>query len=569
MVCLSSGFLESCYNFGLKGKTFIESMKQNNKTKAASAAKKSIIAGGLIGTGGFFIAKAIGLVYSIPFSSILGSDAYMAYYGSAYRIYSYLLNVFTAGAPMAIATMVAKYITRKNYRTALAVQRMSILVMALLGALGMIVMMAFSGILASAMSEGTPDGQAIMTRILCLLSIAIFFVPILSAYRGFIQGCKEMEEYAYSQAFEQIFRVAFLLGVSCLLVYGFKLSSVWALYAAVLSTSVAAIAGIVQIYRFSRNTTADLQEMGHHQTMHAVPLKPLFKEFVLLCVPYLLFAVIGYANDIYDAILLPVGLKLSSYSAEQIQTMTSAANYVGIKLTAIPMILSPGFVAAIIPHITSALETNDIKAVRKDILECINIVLFIALFLSFAIFMYARPLFYTLYYTADLDLSTTSVRWIAIEGLFGTITPVISSMMMACRMRKKLLVQMLISAVVKGVLMVPMVMWWGIGGAVLSTVISYSWIIGYSLCMMSIQYSISFKSTLKTLIQTAICLLVMGAVAWLLTRMGLGSASHGKIVCLLGMLVNGIIASIFFAATAVFFGIPQRLFHFKFRRKRA
>lgn len=544
-------------------------MKSTNKSRNTSAAKKSIIAGGLIGTGGFFIAKAIGLVYSIPFSSILGSDAYMSYYGSAYRIYSYLLNVFTAGAPMAIATMVAKYITRKNYKTALSVQRMSIVVMGLLGFLGMIVMLGLSGVLASAMSEGTSDGAAIMTRVLCLLSIAIFLVPILSAYRGFVQGCKEMEEYAYSQAFEQIFRVAFLLGVSCLLVYGFKLSSVYALYAAVLSTAVAAVAGIVQIARYTRHTEKDLRIHGHHQQEKAVPLKPLFKEFVLLCIPYLLFAVIGYANDIYDAILLPIGLKYSSYSTEQIQTMTSAVNYVGIKLTAIPMILSPGFVAAIIPHITSALETGNMKTVRKDIRECINIVLFIGLFLSFAIFWYARPLFYTLYYTSDLNLSTASVRWIAIEGFFGTMTPVISSMMMACRMRKKLLKQMLVAAIVKGVIMVPMVMWWGVAGASISTVISYSWIIAYSLKQMGDEFGVSFYSTFKTLFQSLICLALMALCAFLLTSIGLGAASHGRIVCFIGLIVNGLLSSIVFAAAALYFGIPQRLFHFHFKRRRA
>lgn len=544
-------------------------MKSTNKSRNTSAAKKSIIAGGLIGTGGFFIAKAIGLVYSIPFSSILGSDAYMSYYGSAYRIYSYLLNVFTAGAPMAIATMVAKYITRKNYKTALAVQRMSIVVMGLLGFLGMIVMLALSGVLAGAMSEGTSDGASIMTRVLCLLCIAIFLVPILSAYRGFVQGCKEMEEYAYSQAFEQIFRVAFLLGISCLLVYGFHLSSVYALYAAVLSTSVAAAAGIFQIARYTKHTEKSLRISGRHQRERTIPLKPLFKEFVLLCIPYLLFAIIGYANDIYDAILLPVGLKYSSYSTEQIQTMTSAVNYVGIKLTAIPMILSPGFVAAIIPHITSALETGDLRIVRKDIKECINIVLFIGLFLSFAIFWYARPLFYTLYYTSDLDLSTASVRWIAIEGFFGTITPVISSMMMACRMRRKLLGQMLIAAIVKGVIMVPMVMWWGVGGAVLSTVISYSWIIGYSLKQMSDEFGVSFVSTFKTLFQSLICLAIMALCAWLLTSLGLGAASHGRMVCFAGLVVNGLLSSIVFAAAALYFGIPQRLFHFRIKRRRA
>lgn len=536
-------------------------MSQKKKASGTSVAKKSIIAGGLIGTGGFFIAKAIGLIYSIPFSSILGSDALMSYYGSAYRIYSYLLNVFTAGAPMAIATMVAKYMTRKNYKTVLTVSRMSVVVMGMLGMLGMIVMLALSAVLGSAMADGTAEGAAIMTNVLALLSIAIFFVPILSAYRGFIQGCSEMEEYAFSQAFEQIFRVAFLLGVSCLLVYGFHMATVWALYAAVLSTSVAAVAGIWQIFRFSKKSKAGIRQLTRTQKVRSVPFKPLFKEFLLLCLPYLLYAVIGYANDIYDAILLPTGLRMSSYSSAQIQTMTSAANYVGIKLTAIPMILSPGFVAAIIPHITSALEMKDLKTVRKDILECINIVLYIALFLSFCIFFYAKPLFYSLYYTTDLDLAARSVQWIAIEGFFGTITPVISSMMMACRMRKKVLRNMAIAALVKGIIMVPMVMMMGIGGAVISSVVSFGYIIAYSLHQMSLRYRVRFTSTIRLLIQTTICLLVTALVAWLLTLCGLGSVDGSRLHCFFTMCINGLISAVVFAACSLYFRIPQNLFH--------
>ena len=537
-------------------------------TDKKSLSKKSIIVGGLIGTGGFFIAKAIGLVYSIPFSSILGSDALMSYYGSAYRIYSYLLNVFTAGAPMAIATMVAKYTTRKNYKTVLQIERLSTLFLGLLGLLGMIVMLALSGVLGNAMADGTPEGAAIMTRVLALLSIAIFFVPILSAYRGYVQGRKEMEEYAYSQAFEQLFRVAFLLGVSCLLVYGFHMANVYALYAAVLSTSVAAIAGIVQIVRFTRQSNKPLRKQAKMQKTRAVPLKPLIREFILLCIPYLLYAVIGYANDIYDAVLLPTGLRMSSYSSAQIQTMTSAVNYVGIKLTAIPMILSPGFVAAIIPHITSALETNDIKTVRKDIIECINIVLYIALFLSFCIFVYAKPLFYSLYYTTDLELAASSVRWIAIEGLFGTLTPIISSMMMACGMRRKLLRNMFVAAVVKGIIMVPMVMMMGIAGAVISTIISFGYIMAYSLHQMMLRYHVHFKSTLSLLIRTSIALALMGLTAWLLSLAGLGVAEGSKLMCLLSMCLNGLISAAVFLACSFYFRIPQQLFHFHLKGAR-
>lgn len=60
-----------------------------------------------------------------------------------------------------------------------------------------------------------------MANCLRILSLAIFLVPVLSAFRGYYQGLKEMEEYAFSQAFEQVFRVAFLLSTACLVVYAF------------------------------------------------------------------------------------------------------------------------------------------------------------------------------------------------------------------------------------------------------------------------------------------------------------------------------------------------------------
>ena len=62
------------------------------KEERSSRIKKSVVLSGLVGTGGLFVAKLLGLVYSIPLSSILASDAYMGYYGNAYRIYNYILN---------------------------------------------------------------------------------------------------------------------------------------------------------------------------------------------------------------------------------------------------------------------------------------------------------------------------------------------------------------------------------------------------------------------------------------------------------------------------------------------
>lgn len=534
-----------------------------NTNQSHSAIKKSMVMSGLVGTVGFFIAKAIGLIYSIPFSSILGSDAYMSYYGSAYRIYSYILNIFTAGFPFAIATLVSKYDTLKNYKTVLQIKKVSIAFMAGIGLLGMAVMMALSSLIAPVMAEGA-DGAHVMTVVLCLLAIAIFFVPILSAYRGFIQGCREMEEYAFSQAFEQIFRVGFLLSVACLMVYGLGMARVWALYAAVLSTSVAAIAGLIQIIRFSKKPEGTITALAHEQTIRSVPVKPLFKEFVMLAVPYMISAILGYSDDIFNTLLLPVGLRNSAYNGAQIDTVMSAVNYAGTKLTAIPMILAPGFTAAIIPHISAALVEKDYRTIRKNVRDCLNIVVFIGLLLSFCIALYSTPLFYTLFYTSDLALSSNVTRWCAVEGFLSTVTPVISSMMMALRLQRSLIKRLSIATLIKGLLIVPFTSWWGFGGTVIATTCAYGYLILMNCTEISIRYHVRFKSTLQVLARTLIGLGVMCLVAWGLDKAGLGSVGQSKLICFAGMMANGLLSVCVFAIVELILQVPQSLFHFRF-----
>lgn len=531
----------------------------------SSKLKKSLVLGGLISSSGFLIAKFLGIFYSVPFSYILGSSELMSYYGTAYRIYSYILSIFTAGLPFATATLVAKYAALGNWKTVRSVNRLSLLISGLFGFLGMVLMMCLSYFMSIIMTEGV-DGRSTMTAVLCILAFAVFFVPLLSSYRGFIQGCKEMEEYAFSQTFEQLFRVGFLLSVACLLVYGFGLARVWALYAGVASTSVAAIAGIVQIRRYVQVKNKELGQLSRAQTVRAVAASPLAKEFIFLAIPYFMQAVLGYSDDIYNAVLLPIGLK--AHSLENYDVVMATVNYVGTKLTAIPMILAPGFTAAIIPHISAALTEKKHKLVQKNITECISVVLFIGLFLTFCIFFYSRQLNYVLFLTEDLDLSSTIIKWASIEGFLGTIAPVVSSIMMVCGLRRQLLRRMAITAVMKGLLLVPFSMWWGFPGAVIATVISYGYLLAFNGIELSAHYGIRFMNALGTAVGTVIGLCAMALTGWILFQLGLGSTGSGRIMCLLTTLVNGLLSTVVFLAVELFLHVPQSLFHFKLNLKR-
>lgn len=530
--------------------------------KSSSNVKKSIILSGLIGTGGMFIAKLIGIVYAIPFSSILGSDIYMGIYGQAYNIYSYILSVFTAGFPFAIATMVARYTVLKDAQTVLKIRKLAIGAMSLMGLCGMLLMFCFAGITAPLM---VAESVNVMANSLRILSLAVFFVPVLSAFRGFYQGRKEMEEYAFSQAFEQLFRVGFLLSVSCLFVYVLNMERKWALYVSVLSTSIAAIAGIVQFIGFDKKKRQEIALEAKEQESSEVEKKQLLKELFLLAVPYLVSAVFGYSQQIYNAILLPTGLGLHNYSDAQISTIISATNYVGVKITAIPMILSPGFTAAIIPHITEALIVNDTKKVKKNIIDCLNVILFIGVPISFCIFLYAKPIYYTLFYTGDLELSSYVLAWMAFEGFIGTLTPVCTNLMMSVGLKKSSLRRMMIFTILKGVILIPFTAIFGFAGSVLVSLICDGGLTLTNIREIKEKYNINFLPTVKVLCRLIVCVVIMFIVSSLLSWIGLDGTSGSKIVAFVCMCLNGILSLGVFGISAFVLKLPQSIFHIRLK----
>ncbi len=551
--------------------------KKKTMTKDTSRVKKSIILSGLVGTGGLFVAKALGLVYSIPLSSILGSDAYMSYYGTAYRIYSYILNVFTAGFPFAIATLVARYTTRNDSKSLLLIRKISLAAMGITGLAGMLLMAGFSGMLAKLVAPASD--VSIMAWVLRILALAIFFVPILSAFRGFYQGRKEMQEYAFSQAFEQLFRVGFLLSVSYLLVYVLHKERMWALYTAVMSTSIAAIAGILQIYAFDRRKITEIKEgaevqdlkekeqenTAEEQEYEPVGQKDLIREFLTLAIPYLLVAVMGYCDDIFNSILLPLGLRLHGFDENTQSVILSACNYVGTKLTAIPMILAPGFTSALIPHISSALEEKNMKKVSSNVRDCLNIIFYIGLPVSFCIFLYSKELYHILFYTDDLATSSSVVSWIAIEGFLGTVGPVVTNIMMALGLKKNVLKRLLINFLIKGILMVPFIYLWGFPGAVLSSMCGNIYLSAANLYEISKTYRISFKPLIRKVIKIALSVLIMWGVKVILDQIGLAAYEGAKMACLIRMMISGIISVLVYFGLTAFMRIPQTIFHVRFK----
>lgn len=531
----------------------------------ASKRRQSIIAGGLISSAGIFVSKMIGLVYVIPFSAILDGSSNLSYYGVSYQIYSYILNVCTAGFPFAIATLIAKYSSRGDYKTSLLIKKISTSLMMVFGFVSMICLMLFAQPLAGFLNLDGDADTGVMRNVLIVISIALFFVPILSSIRGFYQGLKEMEIYALSQVVEQITRVIFLLTASGIAVYIFNADTIWGVYYGVLAASVSAVLAIFQIRFYDRKRMKDIKKLADEQTVASNDdKKSIITELMLIAFPYLLVAIIGYSDSMINVMFLPKGLEAFGTSVADTQLIVGAVTVGVNKLMAIPMILAPGFSAAIIPYITTAKANGNLKQIRKNMQECLDSVLYIAIPISFCLFAFAKPIYYILFdpgSAAELELTTSVLKWYSIEAFLSTIAPIFTALMMAVGLRKKNIQNQTISLIVKLFSTYILIKWMGIAGAVLSSFLSMGIFVVLDIYQLWKDYHVTWKYTLRKTLIMLLGIVGIGVVAWLCDMVGLKGYDVGKITALLQLAVSGSLSIVVYVAITAFFQVPQTIFH--------
>src|SRR5690606_15250770 len=159
-------------------------------------ARNSFLKGAAILGAAGVIVKILGAFYRIPLSNIIKTEG-MGYYQTAYPLYVLLLTVSTSGFPVAIAKLVSEKRALGDYKGAFKVFKVAF--MSLLIA-GLITSLA---VFFNAKSIVRFLGNENAYYSLIALVPALFFVPIMSAFRGFFQGRQHMIPTALSQIAEQ------------------------------------------------------------------------------------------------------------------------------------------------------------------------------------------------------------------------------------------------------------------------------------------------------------------------------------------------------------------------------
>ncbi len=526
-----------------------------------SRKKQSFIAGALTSSAGIFISKALGLFYIVPFTA-MATEGNMFFYSQAYTYYEILLNICTAGFPFAIAAMVARYANKNDFKTVLLIRRLSMSLMLLSGFVIAVLFASFSGNIAmnALGAEATvSDIQKLQTTFL-ILSLAIILVPFLSVFRGFYQGLKELKVYAVSQVVEQVTRITVLLALGAFCVYILKMDSIFAIYMAVFSTSIAALVAIFYYYRFDRRHIGVYHRAARNQEKPPEKVRDLLQEMLLFGLPYVAAAFLGNSMSIVNNIFFMNAMNATPETYEQYKLILGIMQVQANKLTSIPQVLAIGFSAGIVPYLTVALENRDWKELQKNVLDCLDTVLYIGMPLFFCLFALSRPIYYVMYGGNNLQIGAEILRWSSPIAITGTLSPICSSMMMTLRMRKKSLLYLFIGFLIKIVSFFVFINIFGYSGAITSSILTSLIVIYLNLRIIKDRYHVNYRRVGIRLFRISVGLLGMLISFLVLNQVGVRPVNHGRGIALFLLGLYGIVGMLVYYGITAYLKLPQAIF---------
>ena len=531
--------------------------------KETNTIKKSFIASSLTTSAGIFITKLIGLFYIVPFKAIVGQQD-MIYYSAAFDYYTILLQICSAGIPFALAALVAKYLSKNDYKTVVLVRILATSLLMVSGFVMAVLFIGFSGPLAARALGGisySANELAAMQNSFVILAMALFLVSVLYSYRGYYQGAKEMQQYSLSQVIEQFVRVGFLLGAGWFVVYILHLPKIVYIYTAVGGTGVGAMVALLQFMNFDRKHFRDVQQKAKRQSTNSVAIKELIREFVMYVIPFLLSSILANSQVLVNTNFFVSVMEGLGMQHSQATMLLSIIQTNCDKLTSIPQVIGNGFAAGAVPFITVSLVHADWQGLRKSLEDCLGTVFYIVIPVCVSMAALSGPIYYIMYGAKELEYGQVALFWSSILAFGTTVTPVLLSILLSLKMRRHTLIYFLIGFLVKVVTFYPCCYLFGYSGAIISSILCEITFIALSIYKIQKTYPVRVKNMIIRLLKIIICCFAMNGIYVIVRWIGIDPTQYSRLlaIVLVGM-IGSLGMGVYFASSELF-RLPKSIFH--------
>ncbi len=509
--------------------------------------KTSFVQGAaILGMAGLLV-KIIGAVYRIPLANIVGESG-MAYYEVAYPYYSWLLVISSAGLPTAISKLVSERIALGDISGAKRVFASALKLLFIIGVVTTALLFFLSGGIAR-LSGAAPAKLSLMA-----LSPALFFVSIMCAYRGYLQGMQCMTGTAISQVVEQLVK----------LLVGFTLAYIFvklrpdrpelAAMGALIGVSVSELLALIVIHfyytaRIRRRTLPVCQRDAEDKP--ASPLSGIMSKLLLIAIPITIGAsimpVTGIADSVFIINILTGRGVASGLDAETANTAARTAytvlrSYV-TPLINMPAVLTLALSMSLVPAISRAATRRERRVVNSASRTGIKLAMFIGAPCTAGLFVLGGPIMALLYGAVrnnpERFVQAQQVMFFAAIGvLFLSLVQTLTGIIQGMGKPRVPVYFLAVGGAVKVVSMILLMRFTSLGilGAAISTVLCYA-IAGIGDTIYVIRKTGMFLSYSDTFIKPMLASLAMGFAVFGVYRF-FGTHGHPTVGTLIAIAVG-------------------------------
>lgn len=502
------------------------------------------------------LVKIIGAVFKIPLARLWVEDGFGCF-DSAYQLFTPIYTLAMAGLPIAISRIVAADVRKGKYKDVRNTFKVAKRLFMITGLTGFVIMML---LVYPFVKYTDASGDSIYS--IFAIAPALFFCCIMSAYRGYYEGLRNMYPTAISDVIEALGKL--IAG------YGFayvvmkitgrdELSAAGAMLGIVVG-SIASSAFLILRHKIKGDgiTQAEYINAPEPDTD-----KNLSKQLIAIAIPVVLASLANSFSSLADTFFVKSQLtSMMGDHAATIRDMYSASiaerdlnaisvlensqipNFLfGVRGKAftlynlVPSITSVLGVSAL-PVLTSAWTKKDKKSIKRNIESTIKLTAIISMPIGIGFLALGNEIMDLLYGTvASVEIGGIMLRIYGLAAIFAGLAIPMTSMLQAIGKEKISLRNVAIGAALKVIVNfilvgIPKI---NIRGAAVGTMICFMFIFVANLLSL-IKYTGITPNFYKTILKPLIAALCCG-----LSTVVLNLSSMGKIGTVLEIAVAAIV----------------------------
>lgn len=429
----------------------------SKKTPGISA--QSMAKGFAVLSAASILVKVLSLLFVPIIRKLMGGSAGYQVYTSANQIYAFVYVIATAGLPVAISKTVTEFMAMGSPGSAKRSFRLARTVLAGIG----IVLTFLLILLAKPIANASGYEEAWLG--IAVIAPNILICAILSAYRGYLQGLKNMSPTAISQVIEQIVHLLFAI-VAVLILRGKGI--MWAVAGASFGTVAGSVTALaIVIYYYSRAKNPPLQKENSRNPNYTT--SAYLKLLARYSIPITLSAAIQYGGTIIDVFIVKSRLIASGLSESEAAAMhgdLSAAR----QLINVPTALVTALCVSVLPIVAGLYAEKKTDEAKQKAQDSFRLCFLAAVPCSVALMVYS----FQIYGLLDFDRPMIMTA-MAMSVLFMGVVHLQSSIMQSVNLLYQSTVFVGIGVLLKALFNYVLIGIPGLNiyGAIISTYISY------------------------------------------------------------------------------------------------